>query len=238
LLNSIQVQVRTLLQGVSLQELLPRVSEIEAAVRVGLGKAESLRELGIALVDLAILAIKPTPETARALEAEVREQILQRADDATYKRRTSAIEQERLIRENELNTEIAVELKKRQIRETQIEAERVMLEKRQQIEDQDLVGRIALESKNRELTGLRAENRRTEADAQGYAVAAVMSALRGVDPRVLQSLSVAQADPAALIALAFQGLAENAAKIGELNISPELLHGLTSHRTKGPRTST
>ena len=46
------------------------------------------------------------------------------ADEAIYARRNSAVEQERAIKENELNTEIAVENKKRQIRETQMDAER------------------------------------------------------------------------------------------------------------------
>jgi hypothetical protein len=115
--------------------------------------------------------VKPNPETARALEAQVREQILKQADDATYVRRNAAIEQERAVKENELNNEIAVETKKRQIRETQMEAERTVLAKRQAIQDQELAGRIALEDKNRSLTSLRAENARTEADARAYAVA-------------------------------------------------------------------
>jgi hypothetical protein len=33
-------------------------------------------------------------------------------------------------------------------------------------------------------------------------------------------------DPRRMIAMAFQGLAENAQKIGELNISPDLLQSL------------
>ena len=42
-----------------------------------------------------------------------------RSDEAIYARRNAAVEQERRIKESELNTEIAVEEKKRQIRETQ-----------------------------------------------------------------------------------------------------------------------
>jgi len=39
------------------------------------------------------------------------------------------VEQERGIKENELQTEVAVETKKRQIRETQMDAERAVLER-------------------------------------------------------------------------------------------------------------
>ena len=42
-----------------------------------------------------MLAIKPKRHTARALEAEAREALLRRADEAIYSRRNSAVEQER-----------------------------------------------------------------------------------------------------------------------------------------------
>ena len=42
---------------------------------------------------------------------------MRQADDAVYTRRNSAIEQERKIKENEFNTDIAAELKKREIRD-------------------------------------------------------------------------------------------------------------------------
>lgn len=225
--NAVQVQVRSLLQGRSLEAVLRGADELVQAVAQRLAQPQALPGLGLALVNLAILAIKPNPETARALEAKVREQILKEADDALYVRRNAAIEQERAVKENELNTEIAVEAKKRQIREAQLEAERVVLEKRQQIQDQEMAGRIALEEKNKALTERRAENTRTESEARAHGVAALVRAVEHVDARVLQSLMIGQADPSALIAQAFQGLAENAGRIGELNISPDLLQQLT-----------
>jgi hypothetical protein len=72
------------------------------------------------------------------------------------------------------------------------------------------------------------ENAQKEADARAYAVGAVMKAVQGVDPKVLQALNVGNADPSALIAMAFQGLAENADRIGELNITPDLLQQLAA----------
>ena len=161
----------------------------------------------------------------------MREQILKRADDATYSRRNSAIEQERAVKENELNTEIAVETKKRQIRETQLDAERAVLEKRQEIAQQDLAGKVALEKQNEALTELKAGNAKREADAKAYAMSAVMKSVSDVDPKVLQAITLGSIDPSTLIASAFLGLAENASKIGELNISPELLQQLTKSRT-------
>jgi hypothetical protein len=62
-----------------------------------------------------------------------------------------------------------------------------------------------------------------------------MKAVQGIDAKVLQALLVGQADPGALIAQAFQGLAENAERIGELNISPDLLQQLTQPRARPAR---
>jgi hypothetical protein len=225
--NAVQVQLRSILQGQTLQQLLQGSDDLVQIVRRGLQQPDGLPGLGLDLVNLSILAVKPNPETARALEAHVREQILKQADDATYARRNASIEQERAVKENELNTEIAIEAKKRQIREAQLEAERAVLAKRQAIQDQEMAGQIALEEKNKSLTALRSANAQTEADAKAYAVAATMKAVQGIDAKVLQALTAAHADPSALIAQAFQGLAENAHRIGQLNISPDLLHQLT-----------
>ncbi len=46
---------------------------------------------------------------AKALQADAREQLLQKADEAVFVRRNAALDLERKIKENELNTEIAVE---------------------------------------------------------------------------------------------------------------------------------
>ncbi|MFB9067574.1 SPFH domain-containing protein [Pseudofulvimonas gallinarii] len=224
--NAVQVQLRAALQGQKLQDLLHESEGLVQAVREGLRRPDGLPSLGLELVSLAILAIRPTPETARALEATIREQILKAADDALYLRRNAAIEQERAIKENELNTEIAVETKQRQIRETQMDAERAVLEKRLQIQAQEIQGRIAYERENEALTELRVANARRQADARAYEVDALVKTVRGVDPKVLQALSLGSAAPGAVIAAAFQDLAQNASRIGELNISPDLLQEL------------
>lgn len=229
--NAVQVQLRAALQGQKLQDLLRESEGLVQGVREGLRRPDGLPSLGLELVSLAILAIKPTPDTARALEATVREQILKEADDALYRRRNAAIEQERAVKENELNTEIAVEAKKRQIRETQLEAERAVLEKRLQIQAEEMRGRIAHEKENEALTELRGANARREADARAYALDALVQTVRAVDPKVLQALSLGSASAGTLIAAAFQDLAQNAGKIGELNISPDLLQQLTGAKS-------
>jgi len=226
IINQVQVLLRAELQGLSLRDAITASDTLVKRVREALGAAKALTSLGIEVLDLSIIAIKPTPDSARALEASVREQMMKEADLAIYDRRNAAIEQERAIKENELNTDVAVEVKKRQIRETQMDAERAVQEKQRLLRDENMTGSIALEQRSRELVQLSAENARVEADAKAYSMAAVMDAIAKIDPKVLNSLASMGMQPNQLIAASFRELAGSAAKIGELNISPDLLREL------------
>jgi len=104
-----------------------------------------------------------------------------------------------------------------------MEAKRAVAEKARTIGREDLEGRIALEERRALLVEQAAANARTEADARAYALAAMMEVLTKVEPRVLEAVASTGMGPEQLIARAFQGLAERADKIGELNISPDLL---------------
>ena len=123
-IHVVNVLARGELQKLQLRAAVRASDELVNAVKTRLTAAEEITSLGLEVLGLSILAIKPTPETVRALEAETREKMFREADEAIYARRNSAVEQERAIKENELNTEIAVENKKRQIRETQMDAHR------------------------------------------------------------------------------------------------------------------
>jgi regulator of protease activity HflC (stomatin/prohibitin superfamily) len=230
LVNHLQVLTRSSMKSMSLRQALTASNELVAAIRGGLQDSEAVASLGIEILGLSILAVKPMPETARALEAQAREQILREADEAIYARRNAAVEQERAIKENELNTEIAVENKKRQIRETQMEAEKAVQKRQHELQAAEMVSKIDLEQKNRDLVALATENARKEADAKAYAVAAVMKALAGVESKTLQALASVGMDSSRLIALAFRDLAEGADKIGQLNVSPDLLRELLAPR--------
>jgi len=53
-----------------------------------------------------------------------------------------------------------------------------------------------------------------------------MKALASTDPKILQALASTSMRPEQLIAFAFQELAGKADKIGQLNVSPDLLREL------------
>ena len=222
-IHVINVLARAELQKLPLREAIRASDALVQAVKARLTGAEEITSLGLEVLGLSILAIKPTPETARALEAETRERMFREADEAVYARRNSAVEQERAIKENELNTEIAVENKKRQIRETQMEAERAVQEKRHTVEKEALEANIGMEDRRKQLVELAADNARAEADARAYGVSMTMKALGSADAKILQALASTGMKPEQLIAFAFQELAGKAEKIGQLNITPDLL---------------
>ncbi|MDO7905963.1 SPFH domain-containing protein [Paenibacillus sp. JX-17] len=225
-INITKVLTRKQLEQLPLKTAVQSSEHLAEGIRTEIGKNPEIAKLGIELLGLSILAVQPNKETMRALEAQAREQILRSADDALYERRNASIEQERRVKENELNTEIAVETKKKQIREKQLEAERAVQQKQSEMKEEQLQFDTALEEKKRELIELAVANKKAEADAKAYELAAVMRSLQGVEPSVLQSMTNLDMKPDKLIAIAFQELAEKAEKIGQLNITPDLLQGL------------
>src|SRR5262249_25274954 len=156
---------------------------------------------------LSIIGIKAAPEMSKALQTDAREDLLRRADEAIYARRNAAVELERTIKENELNTEIAVEQKKRQVRESQMAAE------------------IAVQQQRTSFVAAKVETDRKETESRAQALQAILEPIKSVDWRTLIAVN-SGIDSKLMISLAFQQLAQNAEKIGELNISPELLSSL------------
>jgi predicted transcriptional regulator YheO len=225
-INIVRVLTKKNLESLLLGDAVKSSEKLAQGIINEIKKNEEVVLLGIEILGLSILAILPNKETARALEAQAREQILKKADEALYERRNASIEQERRVKENEFNTEIAVENKKKQVREAQLEAESAVQEKQNQLKENQMNFDTSLEEKKKGLIEITVQNAKAEADAKAYELSAVMKALEGMDPIVIQSLTNMNMQPNKLIAMAFQGLAQNAEKIGQLNITPDLLQEL------------
>jgi regulator of protease activity HflC (stomatin/prohibitin superfamily) len=208
LVYGLQTLVRAEIQGLPLRKALVHGDALAARVLERLKASPEVLQLGVEILNLAVLSLKPTPEMAKALEAEAREALNRNADEAVYTRRNAAIEQERRLKENELQTELLVQTKQRELHERELE------------------GEIALEKQRAALTDQKTENERKEADTRAYALKAVIGPILGLDWRVLMTLNPQGGDAKSTIAMAFQELAANAQKIGELNISPDLLRTL------------
>ena len=205
LIHATQILARGFTQKRLLRDLLTSSDELVRTIAEGISDSPAVKGLGVEILDLSILSIKATPEMAKALQADAREKLLQEADEAIYARRNTAVELERQIKENELKTEIAVEQKRREVRETKIRAD------------------IALEQERTQLVDRRVANEAKEAQARADALKAMLEPVKDVAWRTLMAAQSGGLNSKQLVAMAFRDLADNAEKVGQLNISPELL---------------
>lgn len=105
-------------------------------------------------------------------------------------------------------------------RNSAVEAER-------RIKESELDTELAVEEKREGVLERRSANDRKAADTRAYALDVVLKPLRDLDWRILLAALTGKLDNGLMIASAFKDLAQNAGKIGELNISPDLLARLT-----------
>lgn len=113
--NIIQMETRREVQQRTLEETLRDSQAIARAIQARIQEFKLLDTIGVELLSLYFVSAKPTPEVAKALEAPYRETLLRQADEAIYNRRAAAVEEERKIKENERNTEIALEEQRQQL---------------------------------------------------------------------------------------------------------------------------
>jgi hypothetical protein len=116
--NVIQMHTRDEIRSRSLESALAESQAIAALVLQRAQEQAATQPtgmMGVELLNLYFLSIRPTPEVAKALEADYRESLLRKADEAIYARRAAAVEKERKIKENALNTEIALEQQRQQL---------------------------------------------------------------------------------------------------------------------------
>ncbi len=228
--NSAGMLVAEYLRGVSLSEALRGAEDLASRLRQRLTDSPVIQSLGLEVVDVIVDHIKPAPETARALEAKAREEIMQEADVAMHRRRTASVSQDREIKEAELETEKTVALRRREIIETEMETRRVEQERNHELERAQTEAEIQQAQRRKELIQQEADNTRVTADAKAYATRTVINALGDVDARVLEAIATSGMDSHKLVARAFRELARNAEKIGNFTLTPDLLRDVLEQR--------
>ena len=100
------------------------------------------------------------------------------------------------------------------------------VQKRIEIDNQDMLGKIELEKKNKEFTELEAANAKIRADQKAYAVAELVKAYNNLNEKLVEASAMAQMSPSALMAKAFMNIGDNANKIGTLNFTPDMLDSI------------
>jgi regulator of protease activity HflC (stomatin/prohibitin superfamily) len=208
LTETVQQHALDLLAGMPLTAALTGgVAAIRAAVAAGLDHDPRLGETGIAVIGVRVVAVRPEPEVEKALRTPTREQVQQDADKAIYERRAVAVERERAISENELQSQI--ELARR---EEELVGQRGA-NARREAEESAAAGQIATEAeaqRGQRLAEARARGTRAIGEADAANEAAKLAAYREV------------AEPV-LLALALKELAGNLPQINSLVLTPDLL---------------
>lgn len=231
IINEAQTATSAFVHEIKLKDAIRAAKTIEDRILNGLKNSEAINMMGIEILGTSILGVNATPEMARALETETREKLQQEADQAVYERRNFAVEQERIIKESELNTEIAIEEKQKQIAEKKMESDVLNAENDRKLREMQIDADIAMEDRRKDLIAEKSANDRKEAETNGYVLETTLKPYKDVDWKVLTALGN-NTDPKFNLTLAFRELAENADKIGNLNISPELLDSLMKGKTQ------
>lgn len=234
IINEAQTATSSFIHEIKLKDAIRSAKAIEERILEGLKTSEAIAMLGIDILGANILGVQATPEMARALETETREKLQQEADQAIYERRNFAVEQERKIKETELNTEIAVEEKQKQIAEKKMESEVQKAENNRKLREMRIEADIAVENQRKQLIEQKTANDKKEAETQGYVIETTLKPYKDIDWKTLTALNN-NPNPQFNISLAFRELAENANKIGNLNISPELLDSLLNDKRENRR---
>jgi len=109
LTNLVQIETRAEVSQRTLQEILRDASLLSGVVAERLRAGSLLSGLGVELLTADFLSVRATPEVGKALEAELREALLRKADEAIYARRAAAVDEEKRIKEKELASDKALE---------------------------------------------------------------------------------------------------------------------------------
>ncbi len=190
---------------------------VRDAVDAGLGADGRLADSGLQIRDVRVVAIRPEADVERALQTPTREYVQQEADRATYERRALAVERERTISENELQSTIELAVREEQLVTQQ------GVNQRRRAEDLAGASRIAAVAAAAEQdirAGAEAGAIRVVGEANGAAEAARLGAYDGIDRNVVW-------------AMALRELAGGLPSIGSVTVTPDLLTGLLAWLT-GP----
>jgi len=114
-INAVQAHTRKAINTFSLDQALTSAKEISNQVLAAVADEISLKQLGVVVESLYFTAITPTPEMQKALEAEYRENLQRNADKAIYDRRAASVEEESKIQQREMDIEIEIEERRKEL---------------------------------------------------------------------------------------------------------------------------
>ncbi|MDD9939540.1 MAG: SPFH domain-containing protein [Myxococcales bacterium] len=195
------------------QILVEGYDRIRAVVQTGLEQERGLTDAGIEVVAVRVSMLSPTPELEKALEMPMREHIQQQADEAGFKRRAMAVENERAIQENELQNQIELARREQNLIDQRGNNE---IQRVQQETEARRVEAEAEAQRTRVAASARAEGLRLVENAKAEGEQARMNVYRDLPQSVM-------------VGLAARELAGKLERIEHLNVTPEMFGPLLSN---------
>lgn len=183
------------------------LSPVQAAIAAGFDADPTLDAMGLEVVSIRVSALSPSTELFRALQAPTFESLQQKADEATFSRRALAVDKERAIAENELQNQIELAARRKDL------IAREDANARSEAEAKVAAKRIMVQADSEaKIIGAEAEAKRIRAVEQAAA-----------DMEKARMAAIAEVPPAVMFALAAQEFAGKLEKIDSLNVSPDML---------------
>jgi hypothetical protein len=158
-----QAGLQVIAQGEVAELMVSGIGKLAGELARALGNNAALAELGIAVENVRVDELKPTPELERALQTPTRESLQQRADEATFRRRALAVEKERAIAENELQTQVELARREESLIAQQGQNARQKVEREAEARR---LGIVAVAEDSRIQTRASAERLQLEAEAE------------------------------------------------------------------------
>lgn len=218
-----QDQIRSVLNGLvrefadthlkryGVRELLEKgLAPVQAAINAGFNEDPTLASMGLEIVSVRVAALTPSSELSRALQAPTFESLQQKADEATFSRRALAVEKERAIAENELNNQVELATRRKDL------IAREDANARSEAEALAAASRIAVEAD--------AEAKIVTAEAEARRIRSVEQA--AADMETARMAAYNSVPPAVLYAMAAQEFASKLERIDSLTVSPDMLAGV------------
>ena len=187
-------------QGV--KELLEAgVAPLQETILTAFDGDRTLPGMGLELVGVSVSNLAPSSELSRALQAPTFESLQQQADEATFARRALAVEKERAIAENELNNQIELASRQKEL--------------------------IAREDANaRSKAEAEAAARKINSDGEAERIRVVDQAKADMERARIDVYR--NLPPAMLLAMAAQEFATKVDRIDNLTVTPDMLASLAS----------
>ena len=196
------------------------MDEVCEKIRAGLAAHAPLAEMGLAIVAVRVTGVAPSPEVEKALQTPTRESIQQQADEATFQRRALAVEKERAIQENELQSKI--ELAKREellIGQQGANGKRLAREK----SEAEAIAAEAAAARQRIQAAVDADSVRLSADANAGGIRVVQQAK--VEAEKARIEIYRELPSQVLMGLAARRFAGKLQRIDHLNLGSDVLGG-------------